>query len=142
MKLFLHLSCLLVFFTVNASAAPAMRSHVCEITAVVQKIEERKESYGKPESWRKAWGLPKFQKYTDVTLSIVSASLLEEYSMGECTPQKLPEIFQLRGDVKSSKIPVGTCLKGKTQFSGDEFLIGHWLYDVETLSESDCHQFK
>lgn len=142
MRIVFYLAFLFFFSSIEVSAAPATRSHVCEVVATVESIDVRKEGYDKPESWREAWGLPEFQIYTDVKLSVVAASLIEEqaFAEGECTPQKLPEIFQLRNDIKPSKIPVGTCLKGKTQFSGDEFVIGHWLFEVEVLESSDCSE--
>ena len=119
-----------------AQAAPAMRSDVCNIVGSVEKVEIREESYDKPESWRKAWGLPETQEYTDVTLRYVRGKLLEKGSMGGCDAASLPEVFQLRDDQK--ELTVGQCIEAQVQFSGDEFIIGHWLYDVTVLSDEEC----
>lgn len=128
------------FLPANVYAAPAMTSHVCSVKAVVEKIEKREEKY-EPESWRKAWGLPESQVYWDITLSVKDADLIEEHMTGDCTKEGLPKVFQLRdrnfiGLLK--KPAVGSCINARTQFSGDEFSIGQWLDDIETLPTSEC----
>ena len=123
-----------MLFSLFANAAPAMKSNVCEITALVEAIEVREEKRFVP-----LINKHKTYKFTDVTLNIASATMLEEHMMGECSPNALPKVFQLRSDHFFSKEPkTGQCLKAKTQFSGDEVVIGQWLYDIEYVAEGNC----
>lgn len=116
-------------------AAPAMRSDVCKVVGSVEDVAVREELY-EPESWRKAWGLPKSNDYTDITLRYVRSELVEKGDQGGCDQASLPKVFQLRNDQKRPKI--GQCIEATAQFSGDEFSIGHWLYDVAVLDDNEC----
>ncbi len=106
----------------NLLAAPAMTSPLCVVKANVLKIEQRERKYT-PESWRKQWNLPKSITYTDVTLDI------EKISGDQCSKETLSKnVFQLKSN---ETLKVGSCIIAKTQFSGDEFRIGQWLWDIK-----------
>lgn len=122
-----------------AHAAPAMRSPLCIVTAKVEKIETRKEPYNKPESWRKAWGLPKAATYRDVHLKIFRAEFAKDES-GTCTTLLEKTKFQLRTGDREPK--PGECIQSKTQFSGDEFLIGQWLIEPAPVAADKCTEIK
>jgi hypothetical protein len=48
------------------------------------------------------------------------------------------QVYQLRNSKQSSKI--GKCIEAKSQFSGDEFYIGQWLFDIKEIEASKCSQ--
>lgn len=133
--------CKLGFFSVfglftisRVYAAPAVPSPVCAVQGLVKKIETRKVDY-KPESWRKSWGLAKARVYTDVTVKVLDAKGLnnkEPY----CDRFLGLKTFQLQDKV--TKIKVSKCISAKTQFSGDEFAIGQWLFNVQEQKKESC----
>ena len=115
----------------KVSAAPAMQSSLCEVKAIVVQIKERVHQY-RPESWRKNWGLPKSITYTDVTLNLGQIS-----GASNCNKEFFNgRNFQLKKDSDKSKINVGDCILAKTQFSGDEFKIGQWLWDIRACESA------
>lgn len=136
-KNILRLSVCIALVAPSASQASiAVSSHVCEIKAAVDLVDIRKEKVLMP-----LMGPDKYQvrKYTDVSLTLISAKLVEEHFMGECSVETLPKIYQLRDDGLFQKKPKeGQCIKAKTQFSGADTIVGQWLYDVEILTESEC----
>lgn len=114
-------------------SAPAMKSEVCLITGVVQSIENREHIY-KPESWRKSWGLPKSITYIDIKMNLSEVvPKQKDLETTECTLELLSEkTFQLRSKEERSKLEKGSCFRATTQFSGDEFAIGQWVWDIES----------
>lgn len=114
--------------------APAMNGALCFVEGQVRSLKKREQPY-QDEQWRKAWGLPKVVIYWDIELEVKRAEQREP-GMGSCTTEELSsETFQLRDEKELEKVVVGKCLQGLTQFSGDEFRIGQWLYDL-----SECEQ--
>ncbi len=116
----------------QATAAPALTGPECAVIGTVGNIETRKHYY-QPESWRVGWGLPEYRLYTDVTLHLTAAA-------GEgCAMEAFQgKAFQLRVDQDAEKLETGLCLRALTQYSGDEFAIGQWLYDIEIIDMSSC----
>ncbi len=112
-------------------AAPAMQGPTCSLEGKVESVTERTEEY-KDDLWRKSWDLSKDRKYTDIRLAVIKSSLVETGMSGEtCSPERLGKVtFQLReGEIR---LKVGDNIRAMTKFSGDEFSIGQWLYDVKT----------
>lgn len=126
---------ILLFICISSTlAAPAMKGPTCEITANVEQIQKRKEFY-KDESWRKSWGLPKYIEYTDLTLSVISSKETEK-GFGSCEEIAKKKIFQLRD--KEIELKAKDCIRAQTQFSGDEFSIGQWLFKISKIENIKC----
>ena len=123
------------------SAAPAMTGPECQLLASVEQVEQREELY-QPDSWRQAWGLPPAYTYTDIKLHVIhSHSVLTtgDASIATHTCQNLLEqpTFQLRPGALT--VHPGDCIHAQTQFSGDEFAMGQWLYAIQILDTTACH---
>ena len=124
----LCLSC----FAGSAVAAPALTGPLCIVTGIVENTAERNVKY-EPESWRLSWQLPEYRVYTDVTVNLSSA--------GDCDAAQFEsKPFQLRGDADQSLLTKGACIRAKTQYSGDEFALGQWLFDIEILDATTCNE--
>lgn len=113
-------------------AAPLPPSDVCIVEGVIETVGQREEPYT-PESWRQSWGLPESRNYIDIELALERVSLHEEVDRDEtCKFEALVEAtFQLRSMDELHKLEAGKCVTGKTQYSGDEFAHGQWLWDIE-----------
>ena len=147
-----------IFLSVNwsAQAAPAMLGSLCGIVGLVQKIEVRKKYYNKEkipssawasrESWRKSWGLPQYRIYHDATVSVNSTQKIRKNAfMGNCDQFLGKKIFQIKNKKELKKLEnilkkskAGKCIRGKTESSGDEFVWGQWLFEVEHLAIENC----
>jgi len=129
---FLSFCLMSAFLAFPSFASPAMTGPTCAVEGTVGSITERKEENA-PETWRKQYGLSKYREYTDVRLSVKNSSMLDPGMTGEdCSKERLEKItFQLRPTIIGwARIKVGDTISAKTEFSGDEFSIGNWLYDV------------
>ncbi len=122
---------IITLFLQDATAAPAMASSQCELKAKVVSIQERTHTYS-PESWRKSWGLSKSIIYFDITLDISQVLGGENCKIETFKSTK----FQLKNDEDKSRIIPKKCIQAKTQFSGDEFKIGQWLWDIRDCGEN------
>lgn len=124
-------------FTANAEASPAAPAPVCQIVGIITNIKEREEPY-QNDSWRKSMNLPKSITYTDVTIHVTEESLIESAGNPEheCTANNLPDkrTYQLRE--KEIKLEENQKIQAHTKFSGDEFAIGNWLYNITPLDET------
>ncbi len=129
---FLFLSLLIGSFqTPILSAAPAVTSNLCHIQGIITSINQRTHKY-EPESWRKSWRLPKERIYIDIQLDIQNVSSEGKTSDQGCMTESLKDkVFQLKDNQDQKKIKKGQCIKAKTQFSGDEFSIGQWLWEIK-----------
>lgn len=120
-----------IALSLSASAAPAAPAPVCQIEGTVLSITEREVAY-KDDSWRKSWNLPESITYTDVTINVTEESLVENAGNPEqeCKAHNLPEkrTYQLRD--KNTKLKEDQKIRAHTQYSGDEFAIGNWLYNI------------
>ena len=126
---------LLQFLIVSkAKAAPAVSSPVCVIKGLIKKIEKREVDY-KPESWRKSWNLPKSREYVDVTIAVSTAKGLEGKAP-QCDSLVGLKKFQLRDT--TVKISTSQCIVSQTQFSGDEFALGQWIFKIKELKKESC----
>lgn len=125
----------LLLLNLTSHAAPAPTGPICRITGIVEKLETRTRKY-EPESWRKSWNLPKEKVYFDVSIKVSSVHELEKGYEG-CEKLLSKRVFQLK---EQKNLKIGRCLRAKSQFSGDEFSIGQWLYDIEYLPEENCRQ--
>lgn len=131
LRLLAVITCLI---SISTQAAPAMRGPLCTITGIIEKIASREEVY-KDDEWRKSWSLPKSKIYTDITIKVKS-STDDSVDNKRCKQFYSKNVFQLRDD--KSKALKGNCIKAQTQFSGDEFSIGQWLFSIEVLPVEQC----
>lgn len=127
------LFCTLCLFSQALYAAKAQSGPTCQIIGRVKEVQTRKFEY-KPESWRKSWDLPKYKIYYDATLEVLKSKEIGP-GYGDCQNLKSKKVFQLK-DKKS--VEVGRCFKAESKYSGDEFSIGQWLYELEYLPDSKC----
>ena len=119
-------------------AAPAMQGSLCEIKAIVKKIETRKDDYSdRPKSWKEDWGISSPVVYNDITLKVLYSKELVKGS-DNCKTFVATKKFQLKR--KESKPKFGDCILAQTKFSGDEFLIGQWLFKIKQLKPIDCQK--
>ena len=111
-------------------AAPAPPHKTCAIEGHIISVDEREDM--RDPSWAKSWGLDKKVTYTDINLKLQSVKLIKSELAGECTLEFFEnKSFQLRPGQKDFHFSKGDCITAKTQFSGDEFLAGQWLWDIE-----------
>lgn len=115
----------------SASGAPALTSSLCLIKGTIATISERVEPYT-PESWRISWGLPESRTYIDIKFKKI-----ESTSPGpDCKVQELKKkTFQLRNLEDQKSLSVDDCIKAETQFSGDEFAMGQWVWNIRKCKE-------
>jgi hypothetical protein len=118
-------------FCFSLKAAPALNSSQCRVRGIVESIHTRSHKY-EPESWRKEWGLPKERIYVDIKLSLNDVSSAEVLGGSDCSLEHLQDkIFQLKSNQDQALITTGQCITALTQYSGDEFALGQWLWDIE-----------
>lgn len=113
-----------------ASAAPALPSPQCLIEGTVTAIAEREHRYD--EALRKSWNLPESITYIDISIDVTQARLESPAKGQNCDAAVLKKRpLQLKDPAERDKLKKGACIKALTQFSGDEFRIGQWLWRIE-----------
>lgn len=123
----------LLFSITSLYAAPALAGPKCKIKGVVESVTSREHQY-QPESWRKSWGLSKSIEYTDIKLKVQESLLVSGGFGNGCGIEELKKrdsTFQLRSSENKDLLKSGKCIQAHTQFSGDEFAIGQWVFDVK-----------
>lgn len=111
-------------------AAPAPPHNTCKVMGDIISIEQR--IVERDSSWVKAWGVDKKITYTDIELKLQSVKLITSEMAGECTLDFFEDkSFQLRPEDTNFNFSAGDCVRAKTQFSGDEFLAGQWIWDFQ-----------
>ena len=121
----------------SVKSAPALSSSICQLRGELIDISQRKVSQG-PKEWRESWGLSEFREYTDIALKIIEVKKYDESSPAtDCSLDYFQKNFQGKkfqiepSEKKHRFLKKGTCLVAKTQFSGDEFAIGQWIWDIK-----------
>ena len=117
-----------IFIATESYSAPALKSNICSLFGEVISIEERIQDRGKPDSWIESWGLEKYEKYTDVTINITSFSH-DSSGYGDACKGDGLQVFQVNNE-NLMHLSLGSRVEAKAIFSGDEFLIGTWIYDI------------
>lgn len=137
----------------TSHATQAMAAPECMVQGHVMSQNVRFEE--KDVGFARSWGIPQTVEYQDVTVKLSEnkysgeaqkelAQVSEEYPHFHCENTGRELVYQLRHDdsfkkgaIKPSDL-VGNCISALSHFSGDEFVIGNWLYDIKILPESDC----
>ena len=130
MKLIHSLVVLFFCIATISYAAPALKSNICILSGEVISIEKRIQDRGKTDSWIESWGLSKYEEYNDVAINIDSFSH-DNSGFGYACKGNGIHIFQI-SDENLKYISVGSRLNAKAIFSGDEFSIGTWLFEINT----------
>lgn len=115
-----------ILFLVNSAssiyAAPAIKSHVCSFSGEVLDVYQR--VVVRNESWAKNLGIKKEVIYNDVVMNV--SEYTHDTSGFSDSCQKGKNTFQII-NTEDDIFKKGACIKGKAQFSGDEFKIGTWI---------------
>ena len=128
-----------------AAAAPAMAHDKCRVTGTITTMEKIEIQRTQPDSWLDDWGLPRKYSETKINLDILSIETVEDQPMDKtsCTLEKAAEGYYLKGNSTQKRFfadfDIGDCITAETNFSGDEFRIGNWIYDIKTLPAEQCN---
>ncbi len=117
---FLFLIVISILFSSASSAPP---SPTCALKGKVEKIETRKTMVDN-SSVR-----PTEKNYEDVTIKVSTID-------GPCNQLMGSKVFQLRD--KNERPTIGKCIAAKTQYSGDEFALGQWVFEIKNIADKDC----
>ena len=122
----------------NAEAAPAMKHTECQIIGTFQGMEPRVEERNK--SWAKSWGIPDSYTYQDASFVVADVQVTDADGFDNCQDKLGEHIFQIRSDWQDwfRDLATGSCIKGLSRVSGDEFSFGDWLFTVETIAADAC----
>lgn len=132
------------FFSGHAIASPTMAHDTCVVVGTVNSIEKIKITRPRDETWLKSWRLSK--TYSEIAIKITPSTIDVFNDMAfdktSCTLEKAAEGYYLQHRATLKFIPadykVGDCITAKTNFSGDEFRIGNWIYDIEKQPAELC----
>lgn len=116
-----------------SQAAPALPSPICLIRGQIEGLSTRVFEYD-PVLLKNS-KLPVTHTYHDVSLKVLSSALAKD-QQGDCKKILTHQTFQLRN--KQDQLKKGQCIEAHTQFSGDEFVIGQWLFEIKQLPIADC----
>jgi hypothetical protein len=136
---------LFVFCAQDSSAAPAMAHDTCVVTGTLESVEKIKITRPNDDSWLKSWGLSKNYSETSIKITPHAIEVLHDINMDKtsCTLEKAAEGYYLKHRSTLKLIPEdyqeGDCITAKTNFSGDEFRIGNWIYDIEVKPSDFCN---
>jgi hypothetical protein len=128
-KHIVNIMTILLLLTSGGFAAPAQKSNICYLHGEVLKIEKRVVKRLQPKSWINSWGLENNQVYIDVTIKINDFKHDTSGFSNACRENLQNQVFQITKENRQL-IKVGDFLEAKAKFSGDEFSIGTWLYDI------------
>lgn len=106
-------------------AAPAMRGSVCQIKGIIKKVSKR-------ENTRKNFGPMESKNYIDWELDLKNVTSVNKSDMKSCTQDFFKnKIFQLRFDEHKNNYSASECIEALTQFSGDEYSHGQWVWNIK-----------
>lgn len=121
-------------------AAPSMAHDTCRVIGKVTSVETKEFKRNMPRSWLDDWKLSNSYTETVIKLDISTIEILKDigYDKDSCTLEKAAEGYYLRDKKFFKGFGAGDCISAETNFSGDEFRIGNWIYNIETLPADQC----
>lgn len=115
-------------------AAPALPSPICLIRGQVEGTSTRVFEYD--SALQKSAQLPSTHTYHDVSLNLFTSTLTTGKKHKDCTKLLQHKVFQLRD--KKVSLKKDQCIEARTEFLGDEFVSGQWIFDIQQLSTENC----
>lgn len=123
----INIAAIIVVMLANPSfAAPALKSNICYLEGKIVSIQQR--TVNRDKGWANSWGVKPYVSYNDVTVEITKSKNDSSGFSDACT--ETLQTFQVR-DSEMNKVIFGSQIRAKAQYSGDEFMIGNWLFDIE-----------
>lgn len=127
MKRILPLMLIVLFASaaLRAQASPAAPQDICQIKGVVVSVNKRHEQ---------AMGNDVI--YTDIEINVERRKLYQaeqDNSSTTCADVEKPTVMTYQLKSEHERPEAGARIQALTNFAGDEFRAGNWLYQIETI---------